>query len=358
MGPGFGTLRLAASLAVVISHAPWLAKGTFDPIYRLSGDQTLLGGMAVGGFFIISGFLVTQSLSRSRSLFDFAVKRMLRIIPALVFVVLVSALVVGPLFTEVDLRTYFTSRGFFAYFNNCILMTQLTLPGVFSDHLIPFVNGSLWSLHYEVLCYIGLAALFATGSLSRGWLVLCIGVVLLLVAGLATGEPRQFLDKELTLDLGPFGTLTVGATLRLLPYFLVGVLAYLWRFHIPFDWRICALAAVGCLAGLLFGLHDLLFPVCGGYLLIAFALTRHLEIPWLQQRDYSYGIYIYSFPIQQMLISMTPLASTSWGNLLLSLPLVLGAAAFSWHYIEKPALALKTRLPARSPSHRAGPLSG
>jgi peptidoglycan/LPS O-acetylase OafA/YrhL len=346
--PGFGFLRLIAATLVYLAHVVWLSTGHYDPLYAISHKQTFLGSIGVGVFFVISGFLIAQSFARCSSVIEFAMKRILRIFPGLFVVVALSALLVGPALTTLPLRQYFSNELFSEYFLNAIGGITLLLPGVFNENPIPIVNGSLWTLRYEALCYAILALVGISRLLSRKSAILVAAGLLVLLGGLAHGQPREILILPLGLPLGPLGTLSVGPLLRLLPYFMVGTSSYLWRYYLPLDWRLAIVAAIGVVLGLLTNFHDLLFPICGGYLAIYVGMLEALDFRWLRTRDYSYGIYIYSFPVQQVVIALFPMAKHWWINALLSGPLTLALAALSWSFVERPALSLKKMFPSAS----------
>lgn len=346
--PGFGFLRLIAATLVYLAHVVWLTTGHFDLLYAMSDKQTFLGSIGVGVFFVISGFLITQSFARCSSVVEFALKRILRIFPGLFVVVASTALFVGPALTTLPLRQYFSNELFSEYFLNAIGGITLLLPGVFTENPIPIVNGSLWTLRYEVLCYALLALVGISGLLSRRSAFLVATVLLVLLGGLAVGQPREILILPLSLPLGSLGTLPVGPLLRLLPYFMVGTSSYLWRYYLPVDWWLATVAAIGVVVGLLTNFHDLLFPICGGYLTICVGMIETLDFRWLRTRDYSYGIYIYSFPVLQVVIALFPMAKHWWISALLSGPLTFALAALSWSFVERPALSLKKMLPNAS----------
>lgn len=339
--PGFGFLRLLAATLVFLAHTVWLSTGHYDPLYALSNEQTFLGSIGVSVFFVISGFLIAQSFARCSSVMEFSAKRFLRIFPGLFTVVVFTALCVGPTLTTLPLRQYFGNALFSEYFLNAVGGIKLFLPGVFNDNPIPIVNGSLWTLRYEVLCYAILALIGISGLLSRRSVILVATGLLVLLSGLAVGEPREILILPLSFSLGALGTLSVGPLLRLIPFFMVGTSSYLWRYYLPLDWRLAIVATIGVVLGLLTNFHDLLFPICGGYLTIYVGMLEAWDFRWLRTRDYSYGIYIYSFPIQQVVIALFPMAKHWWINTLLSGPLTLALAALSWGFIERPALSLK-----------------
>ena len=145
IGPGFNLIRLCAAVSVLISHAfDLVGRPEFEPFRMWSHDQTSLGGTATYIFFFISGLLVTQSLLRSRSIASYARNRVLRIFPALIVVVILAAVVLGPAVTTFPLARYFADERFRSYLAGTVLMRSDSLPGVFEANPIAHgVNGSL-----------------------------------------------------------------------------------------------------------------------------------------------------------------------------------------------------------------------
>src|SRR5262249_14567840 len=144
VGPGFDALRLGAAVAVLVSHAfDFVGQSPSEPFRVFAGTNISLGGTATYVFFLISGFLVTASLMRTRSVGEFALKRAARILPGLIGVVCVTALLIGPALTIRPLAEYFSDPRFTSYFLNAVLITKPSLPGVLGDTTI---NGSIWTL--------------------------------------------------------------------------------------------------------------------------------------------------------------------------------------------------------------------
>lgn len=156
-------VRIFAALMVIWSHAYAINNNgkLIEPISWLTGKQTG-GSIAVYVFFFISGMLVTNSLLTKKNIAEFILSRFCRIIPALAFLLLTTALIIGPLVTSLTISEYFSSTQWHQYITNNLLMnTQFSLPGVFQNNSYPIsVNGSLWTIRYEVLCYIILPFLF------------------------------------------------------------------------------------------------------------------------------------------------------------------------------------------------------
>lgn len=324
--PGFDGLRLAAALLVLWSHAfPLTGVAAAEPLHRLTGGQTTLGGVAVALFFAISGFVVTASLERSRGLLSFAGKRALRLLPALIAVVCVSAFVLGPLLTSAPLARYFGSGETWRYLLNVVFVPRYELPGVFENAPYPSaVNGSLWTLRWEVLSYAGLALLWATVLRPRRWLA-PIAAAGGLIAGLVIARLP---------DAGPLAMFQSAAVL--FGAFMCGASLYLWRDRVPLDGRIAWASAALLVAAALFGVFKEASPPALAYLCLFGSLRA-----WPRLRDdWSYGVYLWAFPIQQVLV-VTGLGALWWSNAALGTLATLAAAALSWRLVEKPALGLK-----------------
>lgn len=321
----FDQLRTLAALAVVVSHSFILANGRYDyePIFMWSQGQTTGGGLAVLVFFVLSGYLITQSYLRAPDLRRFVAARLSRILPGLAVAVLATALVLGPLRTTLSAAAYFAAPDTYLYIvgNISLLYGTDALPGLFAANPFPHaVNGSLWTLRHEAACYAIVVALGVARLLTRHV------VLVLFLAGLAA------------LALG--GNPHSGAAF--VTEFLAGSALYLWRPR----WRpgVVWLCAAGALLSLLLGGFKLVSATAGAYLIVWCAVGASARLPDLSRwGDLSYGIYIYAFPVQQLVVSQ--LAGVSWTvQLAVSLPLIVGLSALSWHLVEKQAM--RRRLPA------------
>lgn len=323
----FDAIRIAAAVAVLVSHAFPIAHGSGadQPLSGFSRGQTELGSISVLIFFVISGYLITQSFDRAPVVSRFLKARALRIFPALFVVLLLSVAVLGPAITTLPLREYFGHPGTAWYLPNnlSLFRMQYTLPGVFEDGPAPkVVNGSLWTLQYEFTMYLVVLALGVAGLLSRV-VVLALWLVVLL------------------LDLLWMG----GAYVRFASPFLAGATLYLWRDRVPLDGRLALLGLAAVVASMQVGGFRIAFATFGAYLTLYVALSPSVRLPDLARRgDLSYGIYIFAWPVQRLVSDLLGPSSTWYWNIAISLPVVLGLAWASWHLVEKPALALK-RMP-------------
>lgn len=330
----FDTLRLLAATAVIFSHAFLLATGRQDgePLMVLTGGQTILGVVGVFVFFVISGYLVTQSWESAPSLPRFAVKRALRIYPGLAACILVLTFGLGPVISSLPLGDYLSSYGTYDFLvANLLLHTDHnSLPGVWftSRDLGHILDGPLWSLPVEVAMYVMVAVLGATRLLRLPVLWALTGVGLLAIIL----DASNWHDWDFT-----------GSVLWLLAFFVVGMLLQQWPRERALDGRLALLALAGLIVSVPLHAFILMFPLCGGYLVIYLALTPSLPVlPAARFGDLSYGLYIYGWPVEQTVLYLRPDA-TWWELFLIAYPATAVVAFLSWHLVEKRALRLKPR---------------
>lgn len=328
----FLVLRLLAATMVVYGHSYALAAVTCascqDLVKALTHyrpSQTL----GVNMFFVISGFLVVGSYANRNNLVSYLRSRALRIFPGLVICAALTAFIVGSAATSLSLREYFGSWEPLHYFavNASLYSTVYELPGVgFSS--TPYgtaVNGSLWTIPIEARLYLLVAVAGACGLVRGRW---SANLALLALIAAAFQVPSQL--PLIPAAPGPY---------RVAAFFAVGAFAYVNRSAIPVDWRLLALlVAVTALSSELPS-FELLCAVCLVYGIFCVAYAPKLPLPrWVQ--DYSYGIYLYSFPIQQVFAKLFP-GSGPYKMMAIAIPVSWLAGALSWHLVEKPMLRLK-----------------
>ncbi len=345
-GPGFDFMRVALAFSILAYHS-WITTGREA---QIEGSAFWFSRYAlVPMFFSLSGFLIAGSGLRL-SLQNFLTNRGLRILPALAVEVVFAALILGPIFTTLALSDYFTDRVFFEYFANMVGLVRLDLPGVFKTNPTDMVNGSLWTIPYELMCYAIISALIFTRLLGKVWAVIAATILTYVVcsAGVILGLDKTFpgaiswIVSHLFYD---------GAVL--FPCFLLGILGYLLRDRIAYDFRIFALAVAVCLVAAFTGetswvgkpiVHPILVPALA-YITIFLGVTKIPRLPFFWRGDYSYGIYLYHMPFEQALLAIAPafFIHNPLVHLAASALLVTGVAFLSWTYIEKPILDQRKR---------------
>jgi peptidoglycan/LPS O-acetylase OafA/YrhL len=331
----FGLLRLLLALAVVVSHALSVTTGRVEDEPLAQSTGFTLGEHAVNGFFAISGFLVTMSFLQ-RGWRDYVLARALRIGPGLIAATLVVSLLLGGALTALDLPAYLGDARLWRFISGTLtsFKSAAALPGVFADNPLPFPMGTVWTLKYETLCYLGVLAAGLAGLLLHRRLVLAIWAALVLAV----------IAREI---LAPAGAKGLETALRLPLIFLTGGLIYLWRDRVPLSLAGLALAllATALLSATPLYKAALYLVTAWSVLVLALAppLTRWRSEP---PADLSYGVYLYGWPLQQAAVALFPAA----GAFVLFWPALaatLIVAALSWYLVEKPALGLKRRLMTR-----------
>lgn len=327
----FHLMRLVAAWLVIWSHA-WPITGTARGDWL---NQTLgrsAGAFAVDLFFLISGFLVAASVQRHRWR-DFLLARALRLYPALIVCVALTAFVMGPLLTTAN--DYWSDGRVwrYAWATASLWRAEFWLPGVFETLPHPSVNGSLWTLPIEGRLYLLLLLAGAVGML-RPWRYLPAWA--LAMAGAAA---FAWLKAPLPQHLS-YLCWTVA-------FFITGTLLWLWRERIRLDgrWVVPLIVAAFLTRDSIAFAPVYMAAVTCSVLWLAFVP----RLPQIRRNDLSYGLYLYGWPMQQLAFLLG--ATSVLTNTLLASALAFACAALSWFLIERPALALK---PRRRPPGTAG----
>jgi peptidoglycan/LPS O-acetylase OafA/YrhL len=326
----FAAIRLGLALAVIVSHAFSVGTGRVEdePLHHLTGYT--LGEHAVNGFFAISGFLVTMSFDR-RGWRAYAEARTLRILPGLVAAVLVVGFLIGGALSRLSYGTYLGSPELWRFLGTTLtqLKSNTSLPGTFETNPFRFPMGTVWTLRYEIFCYLGVLVAGLAGVIRRPQIALAL--VALLAVALALVEV-----------MGPSSKATE-TSLRLPLIFAAGAALYVWRDRARVSGLIAAALAVLTVIAAATPLYKPLLFLATAYGVLWFALAPRLSSPVLDfKTDLSYGVYLYGWPIQQGLQQLAPGISAA-ALVAASLVATLVVAALSWFLIEKPALRLKAR---------------
>lgn len=349
-----GLIRLILATSVILSHAFPLSGAGGDPLWQISRGQVSVGSIAVAGFFAISGYLITKS-GYSTDVVQFIWRRVLRIFPAFWLVLLVTALLVGPVLWVAQtgrIEGYFTTseQGPLGYLaRNWWLeigtygiydLLQTTTPYGISTDSSAF-NGSLWTLIYEWHCYLAVAVLVVFGILRNARIVVpTLAGVLFVLQLVATaditivGRAVPFLADPHLLNLGFV--------------FACGAVLAVYSREVQFDDRlgILALLVMGCT--LFAGGFSTFGMVAGAYFVLYLAARLPASVQWIGRRtDLSYGVYIYGFLVQQV---TAYLGWHEWGLvpwILACAVISLGCAWVSWNVVERHAMALKDWGPGR-----------
>jgi peptidoglycan/LPS O-acetylase OafA/YrhL len=326
----FTLLRLLLASLVIVAHGAELTDGNRSrEIFHCLGGQMSAGEFAVEAFFVVSGFLILQSWSRQPKLGAYLMKRILRIVPAFLVAYAICVFLVGWLGGGPNYLTELLHpSGILALLPGLAILSYPSTPPVFAGSHYPMVNGALWTITYEFRCYLLIPLLASLGLYRKRTIFLAGWLGVVVAAGVYS---VAHLRDAMSLGL-----------LRFVPFFLAGNCAYLYRDRIGWN-RAAGIAAILAAALSMGSLTATRFvlPMIGSYAILWLALS-----PWSALRhfspssDISYGVYLYGWPSQKLLLWYFPtLPLLVQMMLTLSVSLILGW--ISWYLIEKRCLAWK-----------------
>jgi peptidoglycan/LPS O-acetylase OafA/YrhL len=318
-------IRLLLAILVIFSHS-FALTGKIDPFFVYSEYQATCGELAVDLFFFISGVLITASWLNCKTMNEYMRRRVLRIFPgyiaALIFSFLVaSAFASHPFgnlfrrlgnFSDVFSLGYSSSVGSWVFPNN-------PFPGV--------ANGSLWTINQEFICYLLIAAIGLFGLFKRRSLILMLFILIfaVYVFDLSSGINIATSDR------------------RFFTFFLAGTSVWLWRNAIPIN-NVMALLMlfITLLTTQYLPYFTMFAPLTVCYLVLWIGFAPPLKFfKWCDKTDLSYGVYLFAFPVQQILASAG--IKEPWIMFIIAMPVTMGIAYLSWNLIEKPCLKLKSK---------------
>lgn len=330
-GPGFDMLRLVAASAVVLHHAMKIEHDIVrdDWLFQFSGGYTQLGLLAVSIFFALSGYLITPGLVKSGNVIGYFSRRFMRIMPLLIVIVVSTALIIGPIFSSVSLAEYYSSKSTWRYLQTISTILSLQLPGVVDYDGGDTINGPIWTLHFEWMCYIILGALAFVGVLAKRWVFLAIYIAAIVTLIFIVGEVPADESRNRVFML-----------LFLFSYFGAGVLIYLFGDILRWSLPIMGLTLAALIAVWASPFDYALAPALTAFLVVGIGLIKFPETPLTTGVDLSYGVYLSHSVILMALMNIHPFQS--WVVLFaIALPLSLLTAYASWTLIEAPALKYK-----------------
>lgn len=336
----FGLLRLCFALLVAFTHSFFFVDGNSarEPLIR-SFHSLSLADVSVDGFFLISGYLVTKSYLKSKSRFEYLGKRVLRIYPGYIAACGVSLLIgaiAGGKFPKIDVQSILIG------FIGVLFFRGVQLKDAFAHVPFPGINGSLWTIAYEFRCYLALIVLGYLRIFRYRYLVGGLSLLLVAACCFLSGTPSQ---SALDWFLGnPYDDV------RFFALFLTGSVFYLFEDRIQLNWKYVIASLISLTA--LLALKDLAtaaLALFGGYAIFWFAFQgpKGRFSKALNKTDLSYGFYLYSWPVGNLIEWFSPSISV-WRLLLYTVVVSLTLAYLSWKIIEKPSLNLKKHL---TPEH-------
>ncbi len=315
-------LKFICAILVIVGHANPITGTGVDILTEYTGGECSFGGLAVGVFFFFSGLYVTKSLSKTVNLRTYLAKRVERIFPQLAVVILITAFVLGPIFTSLPIGTYFLSPGTYIYLLNAVLIPIHNLPGVFEGLPYQTVNGPLWTLPVEFACYLML------------W-----GISLLLVLITKYKEQKnlsRIVDSKSFKVLLWFGIIVVFlgfvtvfyvlknefliSVVRPVVIFIEGSLYYQYREKIKINWIAGLIMAIILVLSGLAGYFSIAMILLLPYITVALTLgIPQIKADWTVF-NVSYEMYLLGWPIQQIILLVFKGSMPAHINVILTVP--------------------------------------
>lgn len=327
-------LRFVAAVLVIIAHSYSISTGDSkgEILLYITNGQLGLGGLAVSIFFCAGGYLIARSIYRINSTMEYFKARIIRLFPSLFVVVFVCSFIMGPIVSSLSLTEYFKNVQVYKYMLNAVLVLQHSLPGVFSENIyIDTVNGSLWTLPVEFLCYVGCFFMWKVHLLEKKKILLSIPMVLVGIA--AIYFVVHYLGISVLLE-----------AIRPMLLFYVGMLFYVRRDDIIFSNKYLVSCILGIIISIPLHILNVVWIICFPYILLYFCFGLH-QIPEKIGNigNLSYGIYLCAFPIQQWIVYMSGGSMNPFVNMLLAIPAAIVCGELLYIFVEKPLMSRTKR---------------
>lgn len=319
-------VKYIAAIMVIIEHSFVIASKNPNVIFSFLHNHIVFGGIGVAIFFFLSGFLVTRSMIAKKNAKNYFKVRVHKIIPPLLVVIPVTAFVLGPCVTTLPIKEYFSTSGTYKYLLNIVLIRQHFLPGVFEDNPYPgAVNGSLWTLLFEFLCYIATYVAYKLKLLKKGSILISVPMVIAGVIILFTTASRFGIAYSY-----------LGSIVRACLCYYVGMIMYFY-YEYWINYKMLTVSVILTVIGLM--THSiyifLIFIIPILLLNVGWGIPVTVNPKLAKLGKYSYGIYLVAFPIQQLLVyiweDMNPVVNSIFTIVLST---VLGKLIHD--YIENP----------------------
>lgn len=332
-------LRVSAALCITLTHSyNLILKNDDEPLMKLTGNRFDFSFIGLSIFFSISGYLITKSAVTSSSFKNYMWKRFLRIQPMLMLVCLLSVFLIGPFFSSLNMNEYFREQDTYTYFRNIMPLfgIQFTLPQVFSHNLAENgVNGSLWSLIVEERLYLMLGLPFLFKSFGKKILL-----SLILILNVLFFLHFAFFNENLIKYFNGIHVFYALIFLNSSAFFLLDVDFSEYSKSVLIFLGIISLLILSIFSSLEKSIHIILLP----FIVIIIAHLKGFTNKAGKYGDFTYGVYAFSFPVQQMLISSNLVVHNPFNLFMVTLLFVVPIAFLTWHLMEKKMLVLKNRV--------------
>lgn len=335
----FGFLRLLFAYLVIVSHSPELVYNSpsRELLHMLTGSVTF-GMLAVDGFFLISGYLIYQSYENSKSFSSYIMKRILRIFPGFIVASFLSIILVVSIANGWQLLVELNPYEWIKIALKTLVLSTPHVDGLVLNASRQIINGSVWTIRYEFICYLLIPLIAFVGFNKKNILLIALAFISVHI---------YFILYNIEFIVRNAAFFSLFQFFRMTTAFLVGVCFYKYRQIIVWNFNytvFCCLALIA-LRFITTTFFELGLIILGGYLMFNFAFNfKNKTIQQIgSNTDISYGVYLYAWPIQILIIhhfnSVNP-----WLLSAITITLASIAGYLSWTLVEKPFMNIKKRL--------------
>ncbi len=335
----FHLIRLFAAIFVIITHS-YAVRGMEERDFLYVFVNYRFSYVGLICFFYISGLLVTKSVLKSPTLKNYFWKRFLRIYPALWVLFFLFLFLIGPIISSCSLNEYFFAPEFWDYLKGASLLgVEYYIPCLFQEGYDKSVNPSLWTLPVELKLYLALGIAHYFRLFDRKLLVVCCILLVVFIKGFFF---QEFWDLFNAL---PFLQVRIGGYVIYGSFFGLGCLSYLYKDKIIIDNRLSLFLLIFSIPLIVYKYNFFFDNFILPYLILALAFADLSRIKhFFPKGDYSYGIYIYAYPVQQILVQYFGTYLNEYTMIISSILCSFVPAYYSWHWVEKRALKYKYRV--------------
>ena len=329
----FNIIRLMLAVYVFFVH--------FTVLTNCDNSALFIQGVdCVRGFFVISGFLIYASFCRASSLKTYFSNRCRRILPSYLFIVIIFSLALF-FVSSCSFNEYFSTEWlrYLMYNLSFSNFAQPTLPGVFTHNTIDAVNGSLWTIKIELMCYIALPLIVYICKKIRLNPLLLLSILVLL--SISYSLICNHLYNQSGNDAYLIYARQIGGQLA---YFVMGMIMYeSLQFVIKYRHYLLVFGLVAMTIAYSFpDASYIIKPLAIACIVIPAAFIGRWGY-WLGKTDISYDFYLMHFPIIQVLIHYNlPDSIGIIPTLMLAFAVIVLLSTLSWHFIGRPFLRRKS----------------
>ena len=315
-------IRFISSICVIIAHAFAISTGNEENEFlsKLTDGYLGLGALAVCVFFVAGGFLIAKSVERQKIAGKYFKSRIIRIFPSLIFTT-VCVTVLGAFFSEHTPLEYFKNNDTWKYLLNSFFVPVHNLPGVFENNpYLPTVNGSLWTLPIEFLCYIACFITYKCKLLKKNSFLISLPFVMIGI---------------LILDcLGNYISFA-RSIIRPCLLFYIGMGYWVYREHIELKKSWFIISIIGFLLSLFYDVPQIGIYIFFPYILfmVSYGMKQCSSIIG-NLGNYSYGIYLWGFPVQQAVVCLNGSKMNPFLNMFISIPIAVALGIVTYFFIE------------------------